>query len=271
MRTKLLILVKAYPEISTKYGETVCTAGITEDGAMMRLYPIKYRKLPAHEQYEKFEWVELDVEKRIPEQDFRPESYRPANIDALGLTRLSSIPTTDNWAVRKDYVLKNVHTNMISLIAEAYDDDKHTSLVVFKPTEIVKFAHPAARHDTLTPKQLAAAQQANMFEVSTPGKPFDPLPFDFSYTFRDDEGKESTMRILDWETGALYRNCLRNASGDTSVACMKVKEMYFDYFLTRDPYFILGTTLQWHKKKGPNPFSIIGVFYPPKDDRGRLF
>ena len=31
MRTKVLITVKAYPALSKKYSETVCTAGITEE------------------------------------------------------------------------------------------------------------------------------------------------------------------------------------------------------------------------------------------------
>lgn len=34
MRVKILITVKAYPAISKKYDETVCTAGITEEGKL---------------------------------------------------------------------------------------------------------------------------------------------------------------------------------------------------------------------------------------------
>ncbi|MYF20247.1 MAG: hypothetical protein F4218_06430 [Synechococcus sp. SB0677_bin_5] len=32
--------VKTYPTLSQKYGETVCTAGVREDGSWMRLYPL---------------------------------------------------------------------------------------------------------------------------------------------------------------------------------------------------------------------------------------
>jgi len=40
MRIKIPITVKAYPAISKEYNETVCTAGITEEGKWIRIYPI---------------------------------------------------------------------------------------------------------------------------------------------------------------------------------------------------------------------------------------
>ncbi len=62
---KLLILVKTYPTLSTKYGETVCTAGIREDGSWIRLYPVPFRRLDQEEQYKKFDWIECHVIRRL--------------------------------------------------------------------------------------------------------------------------------------------------------------------------------------------------------------
>lgn len=70
------------------------------------------------------------------------------------------------------------------------------------------------------------------------------------------------MMIEDWEIGMLYFSCLSRAGGDESVAISKVKEKYLDSFLKRDLYFILGTTKKFHNV-APNPFIIVGVFYPP--------
>ena len=42
----MLITAKTYPTISSRYNETVCTAGITTDWLFRRLYPICYRSLP---------------------------------------------------------------------------------------------------------------------------------------------------------------------------------------------------------------------------------
>ena len=70
------------------------------------------------------------------------------------------------------------------------------------------------------------------------------------------------MMIEDWEIGMLYFNCLRRAKGDEKVAIAKVKQKYLDEFDKKDLHFFLGTTKQFHNV-APNPFIIIGVFYPP--------
>ena len=42
-KRRVHILVKAFPQPSTKHEETVCCAGVTEDGRkLLRLYPIRY-------------------------------------------------------------------------------------------------------------------------------------------------------------------------------------------------------------------------------------
>jgi hypothetical protein len=43
--TKVLISVKTYPTLSTKYNELVCTAGFLEDGSWVRIYPWFYKKM----------------------------------------------------------------------------------------------------------------------------------------------------------------------------------------------------------------------------------
>ncbi|GER82810.1 hypothetical protein KTAU_14470 [Thermogemmatispora aurantia] len=73
--------------------------------------------------------------------------------------------------------------------------------------------------------------------------------------------------IEDWELGALYWNCLTEAQGDEAEANRLVRQKYLDEFCsTRDIYLFLGTTWQYHRIS-PNPFIIIGVFYPPKQSQ----
>jgi len=43
-----------------------------------------------------------------------------------------------------------------------------------------------------------------------------------------------------------------------------------DEFATKDLYLFLGTTREFHGR-APNPFVIIGVFYPPIERQQRLF
>jgi len=45
-KRRIRILVKAFPQPSTKHEETVCCAGVTEDGLeLLRLYPIRNRQI----------------------------------------------------------------------------------------------------------------------------------------------------------------------------------------------------------------------------------
>ncbi len=53
---KILIWAKTSPELSQKYLETVCTAGVPESGKPVRLYPIPYRYLK-DEQFKLYQWI----------------------------------------------------------------------------------------------------------------------------------------------------------------------------------------------------------------------
>lgn len=97
-KTKVLIAVKTYPTLSEKYDELVCTAGFLEDGSWIRIYPVPFRKLDYEGQYKKWQWTEIDIVKN--ESDFRPESFRPNNIDEE-IILLDKIGTENNWGKGK--------------------------------------------------------------------------------------------------------------------------------------------------------------------------
>ncbi|WP_200814406.1 hypothetical protein [Parabacteroides sp. Marseille-P3160] len=61
MLTKVLVTIKTYPSLSKTYTELVCTAGFREDGSMIRIYPVPYRKLESYNKYEKYQWIEIDL------------------------------------------------------------------------------------------------------------------------------------------------------------------------------------------------------------------
>lgn len=270
--TKVLIAVKTYPTLSSKYDELVCTAGFLEDGSWIRVYPIPFRKLEYDKQYSKYDWIEVDLEKN--NSDFRLESHKPKSIETA-FNIVDHLGTEDSWRLRKEIVLKNVHTNMTELIAQAKDIKKYTSLAVFKPKEILDFKIEKVdrewdkkKLDTLKAK----AQQLNLFQNSdNPFEVVQKLPYKFSYKFVSDDGIERTMMIEDWEIGQLYWNCLKRHEGDEAKACEDVKKKYFDDFAkTKDLYLFLGTTREFHLI-APNPFVIIGTFHPKKIVQQSLF
>lgn len=270
--TKVLIAVKTYPTLASKYDELVCTAGFLEDGTWVRIYPIPFRKLDYDKQYKKYDWVEIDLVRN--DSDFRPESHRPYSIDN-SINIIGHIDTNSNWKLRKEIVLKNVYKNLDILIADAKDKKKYTSLAVFKPTKIIDFiSEPVEREwdKAKLDKLKAKALQLNLFANSdNPFEVVNKLPYKFSFVFLDDQGRESTLMIEDWETGQLFWNCMKTHDGNEQKACADVRKKYFDDFAkTKDLHFYLGTTRNFHLM-APNPFIIIGTFHPKKDDQLSLF
>lgn len=265
VRKRVYILVKTYPTISRKYAELVCTAGILEDGSWIRLYPIPFRLLEDDQKFPKYTWIEVDVERNT--KDFRPESYRP-DISTLSV---EPKPHKVDWGARNSILFKNtpVYTNLQTLISEAKSCDSYTSLAIFKPTKILNFVIEPDKREW-DPEKLeslqAQSRQLQLFktieEIEEEYQVVKKIPYKFSYTFLDDEGKRSKLMIEDWEIGMLYLNCLCRAKNNEDIAVQKVKEKYYNEFLEKDLYFFLGTTMQYHLKS-PNPFIIVGVYYPP--------
>ena len=267
-KEKVLISVKTYPTLSQKYGELVCTAGFREDGSWIRIYPIPFRQIES--KYRKWQWIELDL---VPHQsDARKESFRPVDVDDIILGDFIDTKLKGAWEERKRFALRKVYSNMEELIKEAKDRKVGTSLAVFKPTEIIDFKwKPCEREwDEEKVKALYAKfQMKSLFEedeeeVKKYFKLVDKVPYEFSYVFKSEDGKERTLMIEDWEVGALFHRYITQYRFSEEDACKKVKEKYFEDFVkTKDLYFFLGTT-QEHHFRSKNPFIIIGTFTPPK-------
>lgn len=77
---KALIIGRAYPEPSKKHIETVCTGAITEDGELLRLYPIPLRYLKDDKKYKLWSWARFQVQKNPG--DYRKESFK-VNEDSI--------------------------------------------------------------------------------------------------------------------------------------------------------------------------------------------
>lgn len=268
-KTRVLVTVKTYPNLSKKYGELVCTAGFLEDGSWIRIYPVPFRKLDTR--YKKWQWIELDLVKNA--SDFRRESYRPCDIDDITLGDV--VDTKNGWSERKKIALKNVHTDMDKLILEAKDRNIGTSLAVFKPSEIIDFIWtPCVREwNQETIRAIYGREaQGNLFDTEEERKVkdifriVDKIPYEFSYVFKSDDGKQRKLMIEDWEVCQLYRRYIQDYRLTELDACRKVREKYLDDFARKkDLYFFLGTTLR-HHFSSRNPFIIIGTFTPPKTE-----
>ncbi|WP_366928095.1 hypothetical protein [Corallococcus exiguus] len=239
----------------------------------MRIYPVPFRRLDEEEQYKKFDWIECRLKRNST--DHRPETFRP--LDESELHPIGHIGTADCWRERRRLILKTarVYSSLKDLISKAKANE--SSLAVFKPSRIIDFVCEEEESRIWEPSKLQAmrslANQNDMFLDQSWRTTFEvipKLPYSFYYRFEDSEGRSSTLKVLDWEVGALYWNCLRRADGNERAAIAKVKRKYMDEFLATDLHFFLGTLQQYHFM-APNPWVIIGVFPIPVERQGALF
>jgi len=273
-KKKVLITVTTYPLPSRSYDELVCTAGICEDGSWIRIYPVPFKFLSGLRNdgvigTYKFTWIELSLRRRT--EDFRPESHSPLNYNFSDMTVRESIDIKggtkaklEAWKSRISLCTKKVYRDM-SILIEDSKDPINVSLATFKPSKLLGFEFEEDDRewkqewkDQLNQLELFVTNGTN----TQPRKLIAKLPYKFFYKFEDMNGRISRLMIEDWEIGQLYFNCVRTAANEQE-ALAKVKEKYWDYFTTRDLYFFLGTTKEWHTRRSKNPFVIIGVFYPP--------
>lgn len=233
-----------------------------EDKNWIRIYPIHFRSKPQDQQYKKFHWIEVDLIKTTG-RDFRPESYRLADMNEV----ITISEQVKSWDVRKEYVLHKVYNSIRELLADSADPG-NISLATYKPKKILSARYEATSRDW-SDDEKEHFTQSSIFDISN-NNPLKKLPYKFKYDFLDEDDLKHSMQVLDWEIGALYWNCF-DKSGSERQACEQVVKKMNALSTDKDMYFILGTTLDHHHRRLYNPFTIVGLFYPPHDEQLTLF
>ena len=276
MKEKILITVKTYPVLSRTYTELVCTAGVNEQGEWRRIYPVRFRQLRDENKYKKYQWIEADLIR--DRKDDRPESRRIENADEL--RTCESLSTDKKWAERRRHFIDKVtiHDDLTKLISLAHKNE--LSLALFRPKVWKDFKFEPVSEEWDEEKIAHLEKQRHQLDffrdenaIAEDLKIVRKLPYKFSYAFEDINSKLGKLMIEDWEIGALYWNCLMSSNNDRDEAVRKVKQKYLIDFVRSgkySPLLILGTTLEFHKKKAPNPFIIIGVIPLPQTSQAEL-
>jgi hypothetical protein len=235
----------------------VCTAGITESGKWIRLYPIDFRYMDYDRWYGKYQWIELEIEKNL--KDFRIDSYRP---NVRSIKRIGApFDTKKGWTERKKIVMPTIHYNSLEQIQDDYKS-KGISLGIFKPKRVYDLKIEKAPTDW-SPKHEAVLRQQVLGCFGKQPKPLEKIPYKFSYVFGCNDircKKTHTLTISDWEISQLYRNIKGKYPYAADVILQKVKDKWLSNMWSpkRDSYLIVGTTF-------PNPgFIVLGVFWPPR-------
>jgi hypothetical protein len=252
IRKKVLITARTYPVPSRKSIEVSCTAGITDDGKWIRLFPVPYRFLDKDKRFTKYQYIDADVAKA--ESDTRPESYK-INIESIEILS-EFIPSTNKWSERKAKVFPLKSDSLCSLQSER-DLNGYPTLGFFKPRTISRFKIEPCK-SKWTDSELTSLRQYPMFG-NMPRTELQKLPYNFSYGFQCDNPncKGHELECTDWEMGASYWSWRRKYGSNWEI---KFRDRYeTDMILRNDTYFFVGTI-----HNHPDAWIIIGLFYPLK-------
>lgn len=253
-KKKILITVKAYPNPSKQYGETVCCAGIDlSNNQWVRLYPIPFRDLDDAKKFRKYSVIEVNCSK--PRDDKRPESY---HVDADSIKVLEWWDSSkDKWARRKSVVLPTLSASMCAVYKEAKEQDK--SLALIKPRKVSFHWQKASLKDEKA--REACYAQLSFFDKKK--NAIEEIPFDFYYLFKCDSISDCPghkLSIIDWEIGQAYRDWRWKYKPETKLL-EKIRERWLDRMClaNTDVYFFVGNL-----KRFRETFMVLGTFYPPK-------
>jgi len=250
---RVLVTVKAYPNPSRKYGETVCVAGIDlRTHKWIRLYPVPFRDLDNEKKFKKYSIIEVQVRK--PSDDKRPESFK-VNVDSIKI--LEVLGTKDKWEERKKIVLASIGKSMCEILAKSKTEDK--SLGMFKPKNVDFVFKKGRLKDEVT--REACYAQLSFFNKQKEAPEI--IPFDFRYRFFCDNESlcpGHNYSIIDWEIVQAYRDW-RWKYKPESLLLEKIKQRWVTSMCStkNDVYFYVGNLKRFRDK-----FMILGVFYPPK-------
>lgn len=275
---KVLVTVKTYPTLSKKYDRLVCTAGITEDGEWIRLYPVPWWDLEDDKKFKKFDWIEAKV-KPAKEKLNRKESHKVKEgsieiVDGLPVQRkhaeklyditgkekfdnFSEADKQKNWEKRTRWV-DDASFNSVEKLRERKEEN--FSLGAVKPENVKDFYWEKgdnARHweeDLVEGTQQTLGQ--NDYET-----PLDHISrvFKYNFTCRDSSCKDHNMMAEDWELLQAWRKWQENYDGKEETF-EKIKDRFYTkMFKDGESYFFLGTESEYDK------YLIIGLFYPPSE------
>ncbi|MBF0096251.1 MAG: hypothetical protein HQM04_06705 [Magnetococcales bacterium] len=222
-KERVLILVKALPHVSSKYRETVCCAGVTQDKQWRRQYPIRFRFLKDGK-FKRWQWVEY--EWRLS-NDPRPESRRVVEESVCPMEEMKE-------QERAEFL----HSLVLSSTKEA--ESRGQSLALIRPRSPVFFWKRKSDDDIDEERRqyADAVRQMDLFDPHEELRAMEPCPYQFHYSFSTDAGSHDCV-CLDWETSATFFNFERRY-GEQS-ALEKMRDIFGVQYVQKGMVFAMGT------------------------------
>lgn len=259
LEREALVTVKAYPNPSAKYFETVCVAAITREEGWIRLFPVGFRSLDESKRFKKYQRIQLRMEKH--ERDQRQESYRP---DENSFRLLEVLGTNDNWSERWRWIRPTVGPSMCELLRR--ENAEGRSLRCIKPRCVDDFVVEEVPSEWSGRKQSVVDQMTLFDPVDAK---LEKIPFVFRYHYRcqDAACKGHKQAIIDWELMELFRKVSRDGlSRDEIVSKLRAKYLGELCGPSKDTHFFVGNHSLYRSS-----FMVLGVFWPPISRQKSMF
>ena len=250
---KVLIIGRASPEPSKKHIETVCTGGITENGELLRLYPIPLRYLEPNSMYKLWTWAKFSIQKNP--SDKRKESFRVREDSIEILAQLED--RSEQFSFLKKAIFPHKEA-----LEELYRKD-WTSVGVIEIEFLDLYAKP---REKTWEKNKPYIRQSLMY---TDRKPLDQLPFEMHIKFRCKNSptcKTHDSSLIGWQYMEAFRTFTRRYGSPENafeVIKQKIQSLFSDR--TKNSYALLGTHSRY-------PVWIVAeLYFFDRDVHPRLF
>jgi hypothetical protein len=258
--TRVLVLVKAAPQPSRRYGDTVCVAGVNMDTPVpswIRLYPVPFRYLEGARQFKKYDVI--TVRTRDAGSDKRPESRK---IDAESIDIGIHLK---GWKERSPWVEPLAGPPMCRLIDNVKSDINEASLGAVRVTgePRIRFSeHPGWSAEQLN-RFNAYRNQGDLFQ-ETPPTLLDAPSFivHLDYSCEAPACGRHLQKIIDWELTALQFRYRRRPDADLKAAVIR-NFLEIPFSQERRPMLLVGNQENVQRRAS---FTVLGLYYPKWSD-----
>lgn len=247
-KDECVMLVKALPHKSSNYFETVCCAGVGHDMKWRRLYPVAFRTLETGQQFSRWDWISYSFTS--PSNDPRTESQKVVH---------ETIAVSKRMKNSERFSLARRMTRESTEHAAALGE----SLTLLRP-DAVRFAWRRKSDEEVATERIKHAALANQLSfLHDPPKPLEPCPFEFTFRWRDADGKDRTNICDDWETSTAF--FVRRSSKGEQGSLDSPRDTFEVEYPQKGMRLALGT----HSRRS-NQWLLVGILRVDETEQGEL-
>lgn len=277
---EVVILVKTMPQLSKKYRDTVCVAGLAlEPLRWVRLYPVPFRYLDQSKQFKKYSIIRVKVYGS--ENDRRFESLK---IDRSTISTIKELSTDNGWRARAHYVEQIEEISLCTLRRNLNEDINGPSLALLRPRdgriELTLRKSDPETEEQRNKRELILQDQAEELEIfetkdrerlvklAEPPRLSGKIHF---YCHGEESCTGHTLGFIDWEFAAAQHH-----RADWTEE--ELRDFLIEKFETtpskpeKDLRLFLGNLANPRKRQN---YQVLGLYYPEytaaSDERYCLF